>query len=59
MTYNLYGCHNRLPFAEHYFASGGVIPIKNVFERDCQYTKTEIGKTDGSCEGCKHKDNAD
>jgi hypothetical protein len=22
---------------------------------DCQYTKTELGKTDERCMGCKHK----
>ena len=33
-----------------------VVQIPHVMTKDCQYTKTDLGKTDLKCEGCKHKE---
>ena len=61
MTKKLNGCHNRKPFAETYGGFGissktggsieSVIPF--VMAKDCQYTKSELGKRDAGCHGCK------
>jgi hypothetical protein len=51
-----YGCHNRPPFAPFYYATGGRQPIPHVMTRDCQYRKTDLGKADPKCEGCKHRE---
>lgn len=62
-----YGCWNREPFTEllplpaHYTieVEGHSINCeahqlhKNVFAKDCQYTLTELSKTDQGCFGCK------
>lgn len=54
-----YGCHNRKPFAPHYLPTGALdLPqyrIKNAFTQECQYRKTDLGKSDPGCIGCKHK----
>ena len=51
-----YGCHNRAPFNNFYHATGSVKEIRHVMTMACQYTKTELGKTDQKCDGCKHKE---
>ena len=62
-----YGCHNREPFkAEMRTESIEVVwrdgtpsvavvtrSWPNVFKQDCQYTLTDLGKTDPRCVGCK------
>lgn len=57
-----YGCHNRAPYKEHVvirpeLVVDGVTPINNTFpfrmSRDCQYTKTDLGRVDAGCHGCK------
>lgn len=52
---NKYGCHNRPPFAQVYFSTGGRQPIRHVMTTDCQYRHTDLGKADPKCEGCKHR----
>jgi hypothetical protein len=39
-----YGCHNRKPYKEPHRMSP-----------DCEYTKTELGKVDERCAGCRWK----
>ena len=61
-----YGCHNREPFAKYQLSHGvdsqtGQIirtEVANRMAPDCQYTKTELGKFDPRCAGCKHKADA-
>lgn len=57
-----YGCHNRAPYKEHVvirpeLVVDGVTPSNNTFlfrmSRDCQYTKTDLGRADAGCHGCK------
>ena len=65
----MYGCHNREPFKEHTHTLAveappwpGSKPIivsrswPNVFTKDCQYRKTELGKVDPGCVGCKWRE---
>lgn len=53
MSAPVYGCHNRQPFGQVYFATGGLKPIPHVMTRECQYRKTELGKVDPKCDGCR------
>lgn len=59
-----YGCHNREPYAEgyyapdrHYFPDGRFevrnVSIKRVSTDACQYDRSQH---DAACEGCKHKE---
>ncbi len=62
-----YGCHNRAPYKEHVVVEanrvwltgdGGRVGTFNVtfpfrMSRDCQYTKTDLGRADAGCHGCK------
>jgi hypothetical protein len=66
-----YGCYNREPFRPHVHTEAVEVmwsdkePLPkpevvmrswpNVFTKDCQYTKTELGKVDPGCVGCKWK----
>jgi hypothetical protein len=50
------GCHNRPPFKDEYFSTGGTKPIPHVLSRYCQYTHTELGQGDVKCFGCKHRE---
>lgn len=62
----VYGCHNRPPLRGH--CSYGVDwseghPLKavriehaHVMAKDCQYTKSTLGKKDPKCNDCKHKE---
>ena len=34
-----YACHDRLPFVD--------------LAKDCQFTKTDLGKADSRCDGCR------
>jgi hypothetical protein len=56
MSQNNYGCYNRKPFHAYYHATGSDKQIPHVLTTECQYRKTELGKTDPKCNGCKHKD---
>lgn len=40
-----YGCHNRAPYKEPHRMSP-----------NCEYTKTELGKADARCVGCKWRE---
>lgn len=64
MTLN--GCHNRQPYRQHMKVADGhwddgvqripkltSIPFR--MSTECNYTRTELGKTDQRCEGCKWK----
>jgi hypothetical protein len=62
-----YGCHNRNPFSQTVmvqdgYTSGGSHRIDHVIEIpfrmaiNCQYTKTDLGKVDKYCQGCKHNE---
>lgn len=65
-----YGCHNREPFHSYYHAQDGyhpmssekassrlpnIVKVPQTMAKECQYTKTELGKVDKKCNGCKHK----
>lgn len=57
-----YACHNRAPFAETYPAIDGYenawlphrVEIPFVMSRECEFTKSEQGRVDPKCSGCKH-----
>lgn len=54
-----YGCHNRPPFKQstelrdHHGRLVSSWPA--AMNPECQYTHTELGKSDPRCEGCKHR----
>ncbi len=49
------GCWNRLPFvAEHQLSNGKMLPNFSV-GKPCEYTKSELGQADKSCNGCLWK----
>ena len=55
-----YGCYNRQPFKEFLKVQSGWLGGKRIettidfrMARDCQYTKTELGRKDERCIGCK------
>jgi hypothetical protein len=62
-----HGCHNRAPLPKlvdmpavynisiegHAVVCDGIEVIPFVFKRDCQYTLTELGRTDKGCIGCE------
>ena len=64
------GCHNRPPFKETMLVQSGYYDdswftgertarwITSPFRmaRECQFTRTELGKIDPGCNGCKHKE---
>lgn len=64
-----YGCKNRAPFPDllplpaQYVISIGAHVVnceadelhKNVFAKECQYTKTTLGRADKGCDGCVWK----
>ena len=61
-----YGCHNRKAYKPKLFVQNGwwldgITKTAKVEQApfrmapDCQYTKTELGKVDERCAGCKHK----
>ena len=56
----IYGCHNREPYKRFYKGQDGWFNGKRVdvtidftMTPDCQYTKTELGRKDQGCIGCK------
>lgn len=60
------GCHNREPFKQTMkvqdgYIEGGPYRVAETVEtpfrmaNECQYTLSDLGKTDKGCEGCKHK----
>lgn len=66
-----YGCYNRAPFHPHYHVQDGYNPMSKpeagtrtpkivqqasfAHGADCKYTKSDLGKTDPKCAGCKWK----
>lgn len=61
-----HGCHNRAPFKtitpvqDGWYMDGVTrvpkmvaVPFRMAF--DCQYCKTDLGKVDKGCEGCRWK----
>jgi hypothetical protein len=52
-----YGCHNRSPYKPYFEPKPLEERIKLLIEfkmkTDCQYTKTELGRKDQGCIGCK------
>lgn len=65
-----YGCYNREPLQDmlpmpaiytreiegHQVVCADTVLIPNVFAKDCQYTRTELGKVDKECHGCKWRE---
>ena len=55
-----YGCHNRLPFKQYHLPTGAENFKKNriphVMTTECQFTKTDLGKTDPKCNNCERKE---
>lgn len=66
-----YGCHNRPPFRESFPAmresrsdySRGfhqkvqlMVTVPFRMAPDCQYTKTDLGRADERCAGCKWRE---
>ena len=52
-----YGCYNRQPYAPVFMAKDGKREVFVDFKmtHDCQYTKSDLGKKDPQCVGCKWK----
>lgn len=55
-----HGCYNRKPFVQTVSSISGYVPEgtqrpswPNVMSKACEYTKTQLGRTDKSCAGCK------
>lgn len=66
---NTYGCHNRARYNPTYKAQDGywddgvrrilkLVSVPFRMAADCQYTKTELGKKDTFCIGCKWRSQA-
>lgn len=66
---HLNGCHNRAPFKESMRVQDGLTDLRLPYAQvqrfvekpfrmatDCQYTKTDLGKADKGCDGCKWRD---
>lgn len=63
-----YGCHNRQPYRPDMLVQDGhwwpdestrhprMVKVPFRMANDCQYTKSELGKNDAKCTGCKHKE---
>lgn len=60
------GCHNRAAYKTRVMVQDGwymdgytrlprMIEVPFKMSNDCQYTKTELGKADKRCDGCKHR----
>lgn len=47
------GCHNRLPFVAEYRLTGGGMQQNFSAGKPCEYTKSNLGKVDPGCTGCK------
>lgn len=54
-----YGCHNRADYKPYHIPTGAEnskkYRIPHVMTKDCQFTKTELGKVDPKCDNCIHK----
>ena len=53
-----YGCHDRAPYAPIVIvrpARGDdpEISYPHRMAKDCQFTKTDLGRSDSRCDGCK------
>lgn len=52
-----YACHNRLPFVDRTTLRDHRCRVtatwSAVMAKDCQFSKTDLGKADSRCEGCK------
>lgn len=64
------GCHNRDPYKAHLMVQDGyhqntaarIAKMKQIesfaHKSECQYTKSESGRNDAGCDGCKWRDDA-
>ena len=61
-----YGCHNRREFPANVMVQDGwlmdgqsrtakMVAKPFAMTRDCQYTKSELGRVDAGCTGCRHR----
>jgi len=55
MSERLNGCHNRAPLKPSYRTSSGEV-VEHVMSTDCRYRKTELGKADPGCTGCRWRE---
>jgi hypothetical protein len=61
MTFH--GCHDRAPFADVALVQKGwstdgrrsMLEVPFTMAKDCQYVKSELGKADPQCSGCRWK----
>lgn len=49
----LNGCHNREPFVVEYPLTGGGMQANFSAGKPCEYTKSNLGRVDPGCIGCK------
>lgn len=49
----LNGCHNRWPFVAAYVLSNGTILPNFSFGKPCEFTKSDLGRVDKGCTGCR------
>jgi len=65
-----YGCHNRREYKDKLIVQDGwwldgqsraakMFQIPFAMSRQCQYTKTDLGKADHRCHGCRWRDGLD
>jgi hypothetical protein len=58
-----YQCHNRAPFAETVQVQNGwtidgrrqLVSAAYTMNRDCEYSRSDLGQSDKGCIGCKWK----
>lgn len=54
-----YGCWNRQDYKPYHIPTGAEnfkkYRIPHSMTKDCQFTKTELGKVDPKCDNCIHK----
>lgn len=50
-----YGCHNRAPLSDQAIQKPGyaIVTVSMRFNPDCQYTRSELGRQDARCVGCR------
>lgn len=63
-----YGCFNRPPFADGYWANDGYVDEARLIRKtkwivhrmttDCQYSRLKTNADDPGCVGCRHKQEA-
>lgn len=59
MTTARNGCFDHPPYPDYYLPTGAPdtleYRIEHVLTRDCQFRRSELGKNDQKCDGCKHR----